>query len=85
MKEKQLCAICNQKFSPIGNMQKYCSAYCREIAQNRKHIDKWVNAKPRASTKWGEGFRLYDIGKGIFKNSQDEQVYKIRKARKDDK
>lgn len=84
MGEVKTCPVCSEKFNAIGYKHKYCCPHCKQVDKNRKSIDNWVNAKPRVTTKWGEGFRLFDIGNGIFKNSQDEQIYKIRKGRKND-
>lgn len=82
MSKVKICPVCGSEFNAIGYNHKFCAPNCKQVFHNKQRIDNWVNAKPRVTTKWGEGFRLFDIGKGVFKNSQDEQIYKIRKGRK---
>lgn len=79
MRDSILCAVCGTSFVPISNGQTCCNLNCRSIKRNRESTEKWINATPEGGKKPGHGFRRFNINNNIFKNSQDEQVYKIRK------
>jgi len=73
------CDVCGCTFSPISKNQISCSANCRMIKKNKSLAEKWANPDLEAIKRRREGFRRYNINNSIFKNSQDEQIYKIRK------
>jgi predicted nucleic acid-binding Zn ribbon protein len=57
------CAHCGAEFTPVQKTQKYCSAYCRNIAGNRtKTIRNKENKEHISRDSWNLSCCHYSFG-----------------------